>query len=270
MDVREVARTRLLDDLAPWLDRLQRLARAKHAPGRLIHAERQLADAVMAALTHDETPERWQAILLTAVDVERLQAAGCGFGAGPIPSLSPEWIAALGDGIEVRLAVALGSAATEYSSIRRRRDPVRHHWLPLERGAHRFRVSDKRLAKDSRVVMMGRDAAADCAAVVQRRMVEASMKGQRRLPLVAVPGFGAGLSDLAALLDGRIDLDRVLDLARALMAVRWDALADARRENTRIGAEMPPEGWLALRLSSLPWPLPPDRGFPQKPVQCVG
>jgi CRISPR-associated protein Csx17 len=262
IDVREVARGHLIDDLAPWLDRLQRLARSKHAPGRLIHAERQLANAVMAALTHDETPERWQAILFTAVDVERLQATGCGFAAGPIPSLSPEWIAALGDSIELRLAVALGSAAAEYSSIPRRSDPVRHHWLPLERGAQRFRVSDERLAKDSRVVMMGRDAAADCAAVVERRMIEASMKGQRRLPLVAAPGFGARLTDLAALLDGRIDLDRVLDLARALMAVRWDAFTDAPRENTRIGAEMPPEGWLALRLSSLPWQLPPDREIP--------
>jgi CRISPR-associated protein Csx17 len=259
MDVREASRSHLIDDLAPWMDRLQRLARGKYAPGRLIQAERQLADAVMAALTHDETPERWQAILLAAADVEGLQATGCGVGAGPIPSLSSEWIAAVGDGIEVRLAAALGSAAAEYPRLRRRRDPVRHHWLPLEPGAQRFRVSDERLAKDSRVVTMGRDALADCAAVVQRRMIEASMKGQRRLPLVAAPGFGARLSDLTALLAGSIDLDRVLNLARAFMAVRWDDLPDTPRENTRIGAEMPPEGWLALRLASLPWSVPPDR-----------
>jgi CRISPR-associated protein Csx17 len=265
MDVREVARSRLIDDLAPWMDRLQRLARNKHAPGRLIQAERRLADAVMAALTHDETPERWQAILLAAADVERLQATGCGFSAGPIPPLSPEWIASAGNGIEVRLAAALGSAAGEYRKMRRGRDPVRHHWLPLEPGAQRFRVSEDRLGKDSRVVMMGRDAVADCAAVVQRRMIEAGMKGERRLPLVAAPGFGAQLSDLAAWLAGTVDLDRVLSLARAFMAVRWNFSTGARHESSPSRTEMPPEGWLALRLACLPWPLPPGRKISAEP-----
>ncbi|MDP2998037.1 MAG: type I-U CRISPR-associated protein Csx17 [Bryobacterales bacterium] len=267
MDVREAPRGHLIDDLAPWMDWLRRLARGKHAPNRLVQAERQLADAVMAALTHDDTSERWQAILLAAVGVERLQAAGCGFEAGPIPALSPDWVAAAGDGIEVRLAMALGSAAAGYTRAQRALDPVRHHWLPLESGARRFRVSDKRvshkrLAKDSRVVMMGRDAVADCAAVVERRMIEAAMKGQRRLPLVAAPGCGARLEDLMALLAGSVDFGRVLDLARALMAARWDEWAGAPRDNAVSAAEMPPEGWLALRLTCLPWPLPPDRKIP--------
>jgi CRISPR-associated protein Csx17 len=262
MDVREASRGHLIDDLAPWMDRLQRLARGKHAPNRLVQAERRLADAVMAALTHDDTSERWQAILLAAVGVERLQAAGCGFEAGPIPALSADWVAAVGDGIEVRLAMALGSAAAEYTRAQHGRDPVRHHWLPLEPGARRFRVSEKRLAKDSRVVMMGRDAVADCAAVVERRMIEAGMKGQRRLPLAAAPGCGARLSDLVALLAGSVDFDRVIDLSRALMAVRWDAWAGAPRENAVRATEMPPEGWLALRLTCLPWPLAPDKKIP--------
>jgi CRISPR-associated protein Csx17 len=259
IDVREVPRSHLIDDLAPWMDRLQRIARGKHAPSRLVQAERRLADAVMAALTHDEAPDRWQAILLAAVEVERLQATGCGFGAGPIPLLDPEWLAACGDGTEVRLAAALGSAAAEYTKARVRRDSVRHHWLPLEPGAQRFQVSSERLVNDPRVVMMGRDAVTDCAAVVQRRMIEAGMKGQRRLPLVAAPGFGARLSDLAVLLVGSIDLERVLNLARAFMAVRWEVATPPIRASDLRRAELPPEPWLALRLACLPWPLPPDR-----------
>jgi CRISPR-associated protein Csx17 len=259
ISVREAARSRLIDDLGPWMDRLQRIARGKNAPGRLVHAERQLADAVIAALTHDETPGRWQTILLAAAAVEGLQATGCGFGAGPIPLLRPEWIAAAGDEIEVRLAAALGSAAAEYTKTRRRRDPVRHHWLPLEPGARRFRVSEERLAKDPRVVMKGRDAIADCAAVAERRMIESAMKGTRQLPLMAAPGFGAQLSDISALLAGKIDLDRVLNLARAFMAVNWDSSPSASNERPPRGAVLPPEGWLALRLTCLPWPLSPDR-----------
>jgi CRISPR-associated protein Csx17 len=110
--------------------------------------------------------------------------------------------------------------------------------------------------------MMGRDAVADCAAIVERRMIEAGMQGQRRLPLVAAPGCGARLSDLASLLAGNVDLDRVVDLARALMAVRWDLWAGAPREGVVTAGDMPPEGWLALRLTCLPWPLPPDRKIP--------
>lgn len=262
LDVREVSRSHLIDDLAPWMDRLRRLARGKRAPNRLVQAERHLADAAMAALTHDDTPERWQAILLAAVEVERLQAAGCGFEAGPIPPLAPGWIATAGSGVEVRLAMALGSAAAKYTRARRAQDPVRHHWLALDAGARRFRVSEKRLAKDSRVVTMGRDAVADCAAVVERRMIEAGMQGQRRLPLVSAPGCSARLSDLAALLAGNADLGRVLELARALMAVRWDAWASAPDGATSSAGETPPEGWLALRLTCLPWALTPGRKIP--------
>jgi CRISPR-associated protein Csx17 len=245
------------------MDRLQRIARDKHAPNRLVSAERRLANTVMASLMHDDAPDRWTAILLAAVEVERLQATGCGFDAGPIPPLSPEWLAACGDGTEMRLAAALGSAAAEYTKARARRDSVRHHWLPLEPGALQFRVSKDRLANDPRVVATGRDALADFAVVVQRRITEASMLSQRRLPLVSAPGFGATLSDLALLLGGSIDLDRVADLARALMPVRWNAAATVpRRESVRRESDLPPEPWLALRLASLPWPLSSDRIIP--------
>ena len=270
MDVHEAARSHLMDDLAPWMDRLQRAARGKNAPNRLKHAERQLADAVMAALSHDDTTERWQAILLAAVAVERLQSTGCALEAGPIPSLRPDWISAAGDSAEVRLAVALGSSASGYSRSVRAVNPVRHHWLPLERGARRFQISQKRLVRDERVVMTGRSPLTDCAALVERRMIEAGMMGQRRLPLVAAPGCGARLGDLAAFLSGQVDPERVLDLARAFMAIRWDTFSGVEHERAlnrpeRPAADLPPEGWLALRLACLPWPLQPGQNIPSEP-----
>jgi CRISPR-associated protein Csx17 len=72
--VRENPRSHLIDDIAGWMNQLQRLARDSHAPGRLVHAERRLADAVFTALTHDHTCERWRAILEAAVDIETIQA----------------------------------------------------------------------------------------------------------------------------------------------------------------------------------------------------
>lgn len=259
MEVREAPRGRLIDDLAPWMDRLQRLARGKLAPARLVQAERRLAEAVVAALAHDESSNRWQEILLAAVAVERLQAAGCGIEAGPIPVLSPEWLTAAGGGAEVRLAAALGSAAAAYTKDGAPTDPVRHHWLPLERGGRRFRVTGKRLVKDPRVVMSGRDALSDCAAVVERRLTEAQVKGQRALPLVAASGYSAALCDLAELLHGGIDLGKVAELARAFMAVQWTQCSVGGMGKPARTKTLPPEGWLAVRLACLPWPLPPDR-----------
>lgn len=264
--VRQLPRAQLIDDLAGWMDRVQRRTRDKHAPARLIHAERRLADAVFQALTHDDSPERWQAVLRAAVGVESLQATGTAIEAGPIPRLRPEWVSAVNDNsVEVRLALSLGSAATGYSKTGRPIDPVRHHWLPLERGARKFKISDKRLVLDPRVVMSGRDALADCSAIVERRLIEAGMKGQRRLPLVAAPGCGARLSDLATLLSGTVDIDRVLDLARAFMAIHWDQWSAEHRPPAPSPTDHPDEAWLALRLACLPWPLTRDRNIAAEP-----
>ena len=266
VNVRQHPRAHLIDDLAPWMDRIQRRARDKHAPARLVQAEKRLADAVFAALTHDPTADRWQAILRAAVAVESLQAAGTAVEAGPIPPLRPEWVFAVNDGTaDVRLALSLGSAAASYSRVGRPIDPVRHHWLPLEPDARRFKTSDKRLAHDPRVVMSGHDVLADCAAVVERRLIEAGMKGQRRLPLEAAAGCSATLSDLATLLGGAIDLGRLLDMSRAFMAIEWERWSLDYCSGTPCASELPEAAWLALRLACLPWPLSSDKNIPAEP-----
>jgi CRISPR-associated protein Csx17 len=267
--VRQHPRAHLVDDLAPWMDRLQRLARDKNASARLIHAERRLSNAVLAALQHDPTPDRWQAILLAAVDVESLQATGSAIEAGPIPPLRPEWVQAVDDGSPaVRLALALGSAAEGYAGGRRPFNPVRHHWLPLEPGARRFKTADKRLARDSRVVAFGRDPWADFVSIVDRRLIEAEKQAQRRLPIVAAPGCQATLSDLEAFLSASVDVTQVCNLSRAFMALKWDLWQPAFRPNPPHRSERgrtPDEAWLALRLACLSWPLEDGRSIPTEP-----
>jgi len=255
IDVSVRTHSRLIDDLAVWLDRLRRASQDDHVSARLALAERRLADAAFSALTHDHAPARWQAILCEAVAVEAVLASGTAIGVGPIPPLGPEWLRAADDGSpEWRLACAFGSAAGSYTRLRRARDPVRHHWLPLEAGARRLRVSDKRLLRDPRVVMAGRDAVTDFAAVVERRLVEASQTGSRRFPLVAAAGFEASPQDLAALVAGQLDLGRVSALARALMAVRWDRTSAHVASATTVG-DWPDEAFTTLRLALLPWEL---------------
>jgi CRISPR-associated protein Csx17 len=174
VQVRHHPRAYLIDDLAGWLNQIQRRSDDSNAPARLAHAERRLADAVFAALAHDHTPARWQAILLAAADIESIQATGTAFDVGPIPSLRPEWVAAVDDNTpELRLALALGSTTAGYFKGRPV-DPVRFHWLPLERSGRRFKTADKRLVNDPRVVASGRDAVRDLTAVVERRLIEAA------------------------------------------------------------------------------------------------
>jgi CRISPR-associated protein Csx17 len=264
--VRHRPRAYLIDDLAGWMDRVQRRSRDKHAPARLVHAERRLADAVFAALTRDYTPHRWQAILEAAADIEALQATGTAIEAGPIPPLRPEWVAAVNDGSpEVRLALALGSAAGGYTREGRPIDPVRSHWLPLERGARRFKTAEKRLVNDPRVVTSGRDPIRDLSALAERRLIEAGMKGQRRSRLVAAHGCGARLDDLARFLSGSLDLDKMLGLARGFMAIKWDQWSRDHWLRTESSTEVPEEIWLAVRLACLPWPLTRDKDIPADP-----
>lgn len=253
IQVRENSTARLVDDLSGWLDRLHRAARNKNAPSRLVHAERRLANAVLAALTHDHTPDRWQAILLAAAEIESLQASGTGIDAGPIPALRPDWVSAVADNsAEFRLALALGSAAASYFKDKPS-DPIRHHVLPLEPGARRFKTADKRLVNDPRVVVSGRDPIRDLAAIVERRLIEATQRGQRRSRLVAAAGCDARFGDLARFLCGAVDLDRLFSLARAFMTIKWDQWSREHLPPTPTPTEAPEECWLAVRLCCLPF-----------------
>ena len=260
--VRENPRSHLIDDISTWMNRLQKPARDSHAPARLVHAERRLADAVFAVLTHDESCSRWQSVLEAAVDIETIQSAGTAIEAGPIPKLKPAWVSAIHDNSpEFRLALAIGSAAGGFTREQKPFDPIRHNWLPLERGARRFHISDKHLVNDPRVVATGRDPIGDCGAIVQRRLIDAEGKSQRTLPLKCALGCGARLSDLAQLIDGHIDLARVLKLSRALMAVDWHNWSSSYRDilpkspPPNIYDGPPDEAWLVLRLACLPWPV---------------
>jgi CRISPR-associated protein Csx17 len=263
IDVGERPYARLIDDVAPWLDRLQRAARDIHAPARLRAVEKRSGDAAFAALTAPNAADRWQAVLRALADVEQVQASGTAFTVGPCPALSAEWLdAAADDSPEWRLAVAFGSAAAEYRKGRAV-DSVRAHWLPLDgaRYATTGDQSQKRLLKDPRVVAAGRDPIADLIAIVERRAIEATKDARRELRLVSPRGLGVRASDIAAFLDGRVDLERMTGLARGLMAVRW---RDVRGLRPSVGNLEISEAWQAIRLCGLPYPVG-DRRIPMEP-----
>jgi CRISPR-associated protein Csx17 len=241
-----------LDDLDNWLPILRRQARDKHAPVRLIQAERRLTDALFAVVQHPDDGLRWQAVLLRMADVEVLQIRGSGAKAGPIPRLRPEWVEAADDGSpEIRLALALALQSGPRNAGKLATG-VRRHWLTLEKGRFKGTSSDR--------VMQARSGIDDAIALVSRRLIEAAQNGMRQLPLL--PGFGCAASrhDLARLVAGDVDLDRCLALARALMALDLRACQfRPPRLLSPAPSGWPDDAWNAIRLALLPWPLPDGR-----------
>jgi CRISPR-associated protein Csx17 len=254
IDVGTHPRARLIDEIGSWLDRLQ--FDAVDAPARLADSVGVLVDAAFDVLTREAEPARWQSVLVAIDRVQQVQASGTAFKAGPCPPLLGGWLEAADDNSpEWRLAVSLGSAARDYEGKNRRPvDTVRAHTLPLDpkKGWRYATGADKRLVNDPRVVMTGRDPLGDLVALVERRLVEASQRGSRTLPLVAAHGRGATLDDLDRFLDGEVDAERVVALGRALMALDWPRVEPVRI-HVRPGGNRPDEAWEALRLCALPF-----------------
>lgn len=264
IDVSSRPTVRLLDDIDQWLDQHRRRARDKNAPARHRDAEHRLADAAFTAATQHDAPTAWQELLLAMTDIEKIQATGTGIKAGPIPRLRPEWIHAADDGSpELRLACALASASADYTKGNTPiLGPIRHHFLPLQRTDRwnaRFATDgNDRLRHDVRVVAHGRNAIADLIAVAERRLLESKDAG-RLFRLEAPNAFAARLADLSRLIAGDLDVDRLLGLARALMAVNWAAASQAsapRAPQPSSQLSLPPAGWATIRLTLLPWALP--------------
>ncbi len=247
-----------LDDLDAWLPRLRRQARDKGAPARLAQAERRLGDAVFAVTQHPDEPLRWQTVLLRLADIESIQNTGNGYAAGPIPRLRPEWVSAADDGsAELRLAVSCALQGGAFDKALRpvRGSGVRRHWVTLKKG--RYATSgnggQQRLLPGVDRVLQGRSGVDDAIRLVTRRLIEASQQGAGQLPLRAARRAGAASSDLARLLNGEVDVDRCLALARALMAVDGVTWSRAPRPpQASQSAEVPDDAWQAIRLATYP------------------
>ena len=273
-----------LDDLDVWLRSLHREAhppddhKAKRVPDRIVAAYGRLMDALFSVANEQATVQQYQDVLLRLCEVEAVMRRGTGFAAQPVPRLRPEWVAAAYDGTaEFRLALAFALQSCAYRIAGRGvDDPVRRHWLPLEpkrpqlpldpERKLRFAITGAghrvRLDVRPEVVIQGRRGRDDAVALVERRLVEASQREGRHLPLKAAPRASASVADLTALLAGSVDLNRTLTLARALVALDRRAWAEqyipiepARAPN------WPDDAWLAIRLCTLPWPLRTRSGF---------
>ena len=276
-----------LEDIERWLSKLHMEAhppsdeKAKRVPARLVGAYGRLMNALFSVVGDRAGHQHYQDVLLCLGVVEATLRHGTGFTAGALPRLQPDWIAASDDrSAEFRLALAFALQSAAYRVDGRRVDDhVRRHWLPLKQKRVRVPLDPEResqfatvktgnsmrLAIRPEVVMQGRRGVDDAIALVERRLVEASQRAHRHLPLQPCLRSSARIADLAVLQSGGIDLDRTLKLARALMAL--DRKAWVQRpisiepRETAYSLPWPEDAWLAIRLCMLPWPLRTRSGF---------
>lgn len=263
LEVRAHPSARLIDDIGDWLSRLDRARNSEHAPASLRTAVKGLMDAVFAALSHDSTPARWQAILTAAARVEEVQSRGAGFEAGPIPRFREGWIEVADDGsAEWRLALSLSRACAEPRMRGAARNEIRRHALPLnDQGG--FSTTGERLLVGADVVMDGRRLVDDLLALLARRAVES--RCDQGLGLRAPRGFGAHPSDLARFTTGQVDDDRILRLARAAMAINA-SMPDMERSPPSVRDLEPEPAWWVLRLACSSEPLLEDTRPPLDPA----
>lgn len=225
--VEKVPHIDLVDEAMPWIRSLQSYeARSKTAPASLSRIVRRLQDAVLAVSRKDAPQNAFLMLLVAMSNAEDLLVSHPKLAAEsrmrPIPRLSGGWIDKANDGsIEARLGLAIASQRGPNAKF----GSIREHCFPLvmDKGHERFAVTQDGLRKDPTVVWSGRDLVSDLANVALRRIVEASQAGFRAFPLIG-RAF-ASLDDIAAFVDGRVDMQRVGVFARAFMALRDDAWA---------------------------------------------
>ncbi len=222
----------LLDDIAPWLNQLERASRDKLAPARFASTTRRCHEAVMACCHDAGGSANWQHLLRELGRAERLALHSPRFAAGkglqPLPRLRRGWLRAIDDGSpEVRVAAALGSAVVrEHSALRMQ--SIRMYWLPLLPGTKqaRFMTGTDSIAATPQQVCHGLDLVADCTSLLQRRAVEATQEGHTDLGVISKAGFGADLGSIAAMTAGTFADTRCIELAQPLMALDWNAVRD--------------------------------------------
>lgn len=209
----------LIDEVAPWVETLRRVAADDRAPKVFERAARGCAAALMQCC-REETPRVWQDLLRRLARAERLALSSPKFAKDknlrPLPTLSSGWLEMMVDGsAEVRLAAAIANLGYKREKHTR---SIRDYWLPLDAYGTKFEMGESGLHVGPERVGRGADLVDDLCAVLMRRAI-ASDAGRTGLGLFPRGGCYASVDDVARFLeDSSFDERKCLELALGLMA----------------------------------------------------
>ncbi|MDR7409710.1 MAG: type I-U CRISPR-associated protein Csx17 [Armatimonadota bacterium] len=240
----------LLAELDEFLGAVRQRASQRDAPAALVAALRRLEAAILdyaAVGGRDRLTEVLAATAYAELTLARRPGLRTQGRLRPLSGLSPAWVPDVDDGsVEFELAAAIASLRSAGEGP----GPFRRHLEPLDRRRDRWEWAEE---MPREVVWSGRDVLRDMAAVLERRLVDATRVG------VVPPLDGwvrAHPSSVAALLDGEVDLDRLARLCEALALVEWGPeVRLAPRDRALLTAPAVPSSYAVLKLALLGRPL---------------
>ncbi len=270
-------------DAGGWLNRVRRIGRAADQPSQARRAVKRLEDALFG-LT-EERSDGVERVLVALGDVVAwlaLSPTGREAVRTPPPVLSRKWMQEADDNTpEFRVAAALASIGPLPMELTGDKiaPPMAAHFAPIDesRFFHRGRLSQRRAwaAGDTTpptVVWGGSNLVSSLVAVLERRLVEASIRGLADKPLAAATW--ARLSDVAAFLLGEFNDSRCAALLAGLVWAKPGRLRAARRGD---GHQAVPFAYAALKPIFTPnntlheaGVLPEQTGIPVPPGIVAG
>ncbi len=259
----------LLDEVAPWVERLRQIASDNHAPASFKAAARHCDEALLACCRPGDTPRAFATLLCGLGEAEALALRSPKFAAKkrlrPIPRLSLQWLDAahIERTCEGRLALSLanlhGCKSSKYADPD---DPIRGHWYALvHQGKYcTFKVQSEEIHRGPHQVCVGRNLAADMTSVLKRRLV-CRDAGGTSLGLKPLGGYAAPLADIAAFVAGTTDDATILGLCRPLFALDFNELCGREQVKQSSSANVQPTAKVqvdpAFALLRLAHPLAP-------------
>ncbi|HMO13467.1 MAG TPA: type I-U CRISPR-associated protein Csx17 [Pirellulaceae bacterium] len=244
-DVHQRRFQRLLDEVSPWLDRLRQMAQDKLAPASIQRVYRSCEQAVFNCAQFARKSDFLDLLVAMAAAEDQFLASPkfSGDRAMPIPPLSEAWLSAVEeDSCEFRLAVALAGqfGRLKGDSKQSISQSVRVHWLPLANDQRKFLKSESGINITPEQCAVGLDLERGLIAMIGRRLM-AMNRGESYDSQQPVPFYplrlrfdylGATWEHIAAFLNHETDDSRILQTARALMALRWPKSFEFTRQKT--------------------------------------
>lgn len=234
----------LLDEVAPWVDRLSSMAADERAPASIRVASRNAQEGLLRCCQNGQSGESWRRLATAISDalLQYIQSSKFVLGkrAKPLPSLSPEWLEVLDDGSdEFHLATALAS-----------RPKMESFWFPVAgRPKDPFFLQREDAFKDEqrKLVARGINLVDDLVAVGSRKRILASQGLEE--DRVVQPYGVRDLASIDRFLRADTDDGKILHLLPFLFAIRWrDAPPRKVRRDLTFG--IPPH-FALLRLATI-------------------
>ncbi len=238
---------RLLDEAAPWIDRLRQIATDRLAPASMLQAYRSCEQAVFNCAQFSRSRD-FLDLLIAMGQAEDQFLQSPKFSADraqPIGKLSPSWLSAIAeDTTDFRLGVALaaqhGPLDPSANSDRRRWSPIRSHWMPLDASGFRFDKGERGINIGPEQSAARLDLQRAAIGIMHRRLLAmnrgATTHPHSSMKLVPLqlyhPHLGANWEDVAAFLNYETNDARILAIARAVMAINFAQLQPSEQSTS--------------------------------------